>query len=567
MEQVTPTRRNFLKSASAATVAMVAAQPVVSRAATPAFQEQPAGTEILPRPDRITARFGLPGLIPLQYAGREWTASGVHVTAEPASQHGIPITVVHAAAKLTHLHVRWERKQRGSIWLLGDQWERGYGDLEWRGTVPNRVMPWYFLTFDGHSLDGYGVTVQPSVFCFWQQDPDGITLTLDLTSGGEPVALAERQLHACNVVTRKGSPEEPLAHAARKFCGMMCPSPRLPKGALFGSNDWNYAYGKNTAEGILRDADLIASLAPHGDVRPYVVIDDGYQDPTRFPSMSDLAAHIRQRHVRPGIWIRPLRAPQTAPRNWLLPRTRLGHSGGELPAFDPTIPEALEQILQSVATPVHWGYEFIKHDFTTFELFGRWGFDMRTGPAGPGWSFNDRSRTNAEIVRDLYLGIRRAAGEQTIVLACNTVGHIAAGIFESQRIADDTSGREWERTRRFGVNGLAQRIAQHRTFFHVDPDCVAITPAIGWRETSQWMDVVSRSGTSLFLSPQPDAITPEIKSAMRDAMAIVSQDAYGYPADPLQGTTPSRWQFERPKQIAKNYDWSGPEGASAFLAS
>lgn len=88
-------------------------------------------------------------------------------------------------------------------------------------------------------------------------------------------------------------------------------------------------------------------------------------------------------------------------------------------------------------------------------------------------------------------------------------------MFESQRIADDTSGHDWERTRRFGVNGLSHRIAQHRTFSHIDPDCVAITSDVGWRQTSQWMDVVARSGTSLFFSPAPAAVTPEIKSAMK----------------------------------------------------
>ena len=499
----------------------------------------------------------------MQYSGREWTAAGVRVTAEPVLKE-LPVTVSTETAKLTYLQLRWEGKIDESTRALGDQWERSYGDLEWRGTVPNRVMPWYFVTFDGQTLNGYGVKTQPSAFCFWQQDTEGITLTIDLRNGGEPVALGQRQLHACTVVARKGSREEPLAHAAREFCRVMCPAPRLPKGALFGSNDWNYAYGKNTAAGILRDADLIASLAPRGDVKPYIVIDDGYQDPTRFPSMQDLATGIRERRLRPGIWIRPLRAAQSAPPKLLLPQARMGRAGGNSPAFDPTIPEALEQILATVRTPMGWGYEFIKHDFSTVELFGQWGSGMMTGPARPGWSFNDRSRTNAEIVRDLYLAIRRAAGAQTIILGCNTVGHLAAGIFESQRIADDTSGREWERTRRFGVNGLAQRIAQHRTFSYVDPDCVAVTQAIGWRETSQWMDVVSRSGTSLFLSPQPDAITPEIKSAMQDAMAIASQDAYGYPSNPLQGTTPNRWIFTRPVQIARDYDWCGPDGASVF---
>ncbi len=556
-------RRAFLKSASAAIGAALTAQPSTAHGSAPTTPTKPAEIELLRNPDLVTARFGLRELVPMQPSGGEWTGGGVRVTAEPAARE-LPVTVEAETARPTYLHLRWKGSAGESIHALGDQWERAYGDLEWRGTVPNRIMPWYFLTYDGKFLNGYGVKTQPAAFSFWQQDPDGITLTIDLRSGGEPVALGQRQLHACTVVTRKGLPGEPLADAAQKFCRVMCPAPRLPQGALFGSNDWNYAYGKNTASGILRDADLLASLAPRGSVRPYVVIDDGYQDAARFPSMPRLADSIRERQLRPGIWIRPLRASAAASPRLLLPEARLAKSAGELPALDPTIPEALELILESVRMPVRWGYEFIKHDFSTVELFGQWGFDMTTGPARPGWSFNDRSRTNAEIVRDLYAGIRQAAGEKTVILGCNTVGHIAAGIFESQRIADDTSGRDWERTRRFGVNGLAQRIAQHRTFSHIDPDCVAITKDVGWRETSQWMDVVSRSGTSLFLSPAPDALTPEIKSAMRDAMAIASQSASGYPANPLQGTTPNEWQFQRPVQTTRRYDWCGAEGVSAF---
>jgi len=556
-------RRAFLQSASAATAAMLTSHLAAAQGTVPAGSRQQSGVEVLRNPDFITTRFGPRALTPMQHSAREWTGGGVRVTAEPAKQ-GLPVMVAAETARPTHLHLRWVGKPGESIHVLGDQWERSYGDLEWRGVVPNRVMPWYFITFDGHSLNGYGVATQPSAFCFWQQDPNGITLTVDLRSGGEPVALGQRPLHACTVVTRQGARGEPLAAAARGFCSLMYPAPRLPKGALFGSNDWNYAYGKNTAAGILRDADLITSLAPHGNVKPYVVIDDGYQDAVRFPSMPDLASGIRERHLRPGLWIRPLRAPEAASPKLLLPQTRLGKSAGALPAFDPTTPEALEQILETVRTPVRWGYEFIKHDFSTVELFGQWGSEMTMGPARPGWSFNDRSRTNAEIVRDLYLAILQAAGEQTVILGCNTVGHIAAGIFESQRIADDTSGRDWERTRRFGVNGLAQRIAQHRTFFHIDPDCVALTREVGWRETSQWMDVVSRSGTSLFFSPEPDAITPDVNSAMRDAMAVVSQNASGYPTDPLEGTTPGQWKFERPVQTTRQYDWCDAEGILAF---
>ena len=168
----------------------------------------------------------------------------------------------------------------------------------------------------------------------------------------------------------------------------------------------------------------------------------------------------------------------------------------------------------------------------------------------PGWHFHDRSRTNAEIIRDLYQAIRSAAGETTTILGCNTVGHLAAGIFESQRIADDTSGHDWERTRRYGVNGLSHRIAQHRTFSHIDPDCVAITSDVGWRETSQWMDVVARSGTSLFFSPEPAAVTPEIKSAMKDAHApCVTRRPRDIRVHPTRGTTPTEWQFSFPRRV------------------
>jgi alpha-galactosidase len=72
----------------------------------------------------------------------------------------------------------------------------------------------------------------------------------------------------------------------------MCPNPRLLKGSLFGINDWNYTYGKNTATGILRDADLIAVFVPTEDIRAHFVIDDGWQDAIRFPSMPELAGGL-----------------------------------------------------------------------------------------------------------------------------------------------------------------------------------------------------------------------------------------------------------------------------------
>ena len=55
----------------------------------------------------------------------------------------------------------------------------------------------------------------------------------------------------------------------------------------------------------------------------------------------------------------------------------------------------------------------------------------------------------------------------------------------ANRTGDDVSGRLWERTRRMGVNTLAFRLAQNRSFFIVDADCVPLTKAIEWKKTSQ----------------------------------------------------------------------------------
>ncbi len=257
------TRRNFIKTAATAAAALPASVSVSQAVQAPA-EATTSGMDLLRRPDAVSARLGR-SLVKLQYAAGEWTCPGVRVTAEPAKagDHGqLPVSVNNDGKDLTFLHLRWNGRQSEGLLAIGDHWERSYGDLEWRGTIPERVMPWYFLTFDGRRVNGYGVMTSPSAFCFWQRDGEGISLWIDLRNGGEATQLGSRELKACTVVTRMGPAGEPIWRAGQEFCKRMCPTPRLPAGPIFGVNDWNYAYGKNTAQGILRDSDLIATLSP-----------------------------------------------------------------------------------------------------------------------------------------------------------------------------------------------------------------------------------------------------------------------------------------------------------------
>lgn len=560
-----PTRRSFLRGVAAASGTLVASsQPAIASAAVgEGLADGSPGVGILRQPDRVIAYSGLDAAFPLTLQHEEWSRSGIVLALHPnGAGSEWTVALMAPSTPLSHLHLRWRLRAAPNVRCLGDAWERSYGDLEWRGIVPERVMPWYFLSFDGHVLSGYGVKTQPAAFCFWQMDQEGISLWLDIRNGGSPLSLGDRHLELATIVSRVSQPGETAFAAAQAFCRTMCPKPRLPAGALYGSNDWYYAYGKNTADGILRDADLIAEIAPSSGPRAFVTIDDGWQQPKRFPSMSDLAARIRGKGLRPGMWIRPLRAPVEANPSLLLPDARFGKLRPS-PAWDPTVPEAMEHVLESITGPVAWGYQLIKHDFSTFELFGRWGSSMGALPTDGRWQFSDRSRTNAEIVLAVYRALRKAAGENTVLVACNTVGHLGAGIFESQRIGDDTSGTNWERTRHMGVNTLAMRLPQHRTFFCADPDCVAVTTAVPWNETRQWLDLVSRSGTSLFISPGPGAVGRDQIAALKQAFELVG-NSHGNPEDWLETTAPQQWRFQSARSQLVRYEWSDGSGASPF---
>src|SRR5581483_5004824 len=213
-----------------------------------------------------------------------------------------------------------------------------------------------------------------------------------------------------------------------------------------------YAYGRNcSASDIERDAPLMAELAPAGANRPYMVIDDGWS-PTNtagpwdrgnagFPDMTALAAAIKKKGVRPGIWLRPLYTTAEVPASaQLRPR-----GNGRRATLDPSLPETLETVRQDMRRMASWGFELIKHDYTSFDLLGRWGSAMGAEMTDGGWHFADRSRTTAEIALALYRAIREAAGDAAII-GCNTFGHLAAGLFELQRTGDDTSGRYFNRT-------------------------------------------------------------------------------------------------------------------------
>jgi len=449
----------------------------------------------------------------------------------------------------------------GSV-VYGGDWERNYGDSGWfrigDSSAPHEGWkPWYFLVNDGKRTDGYGLMVQPNAFGAWKVSPDRLLLSLDVRAGSSPLELKGRTLKACTLVARRGKENETPFKAGQEFCRKMCPNPRLPKGPVYGYNDWNCAYGSNTATNFLADVAFIVELVKGEEVRPYVVVDDGWQRGKQGSpkttadkrwagvnekwgmEMDEFARRVKAMEAKPGLWYRPF----------------LPDDGIKTP-IDPTDPALEKRIRADVKRFVDWGFKLIKTDFITHDWNGKWGDQCAESPVArelPEWS--DRSRTTAEVVKGLYTALREAAGDQMVITGCNALDHFAAGLFEMQRTGDDTSGREWERTRKYGVNTLGLRAIHHGTFYAVDGDCFGLTKTdiIPWRLNSQWLDLVSRSGTALFVSWKRQLTTPEIRKALEESLRRAAKvQPVGEPLDWLQNIRPVRWRFG---DEIRTYNW------------
>jgi len=515
----------------------------------------------------------------------------------PAETTGVEIEFVQrgralsvdlvAVGGVSRVLLRWKRRLPGDVQILGDAWERTYGELSWRGHQAERPLPWMFLVHDREAATtwGAGVEVRGGAMAFWTVDPHGFSLWLDVRSGDSPVRPGSRRIHAATIHAVRGSERPFLVHGA--LTGLLCPDPLLPSTPLVGANNYYYAYGKDfDRHAVVRDARTIAELVGDHPVRPYGVVDDGWSPngtadgrpgtpgpwdrPRRpqFDEMNELADAVRAEGVRPGIWFRPLLRES-------LPAGGHGRARDGAYAMDPSDPAALEIVSADVSRFVNWGFEFIKHDFSTWDAFGRWGSAMGASITGRpwqpatephparGWEPADVTRTNAEVIVDLYRTIREAAGD-AVILGCNVIGHLAAGNTHAQRIGDDTSGLVWERTRRVGVNTLAFRLAQHGRFFVADADCVPSTRHTDWAKNRQFLDLIARSGTALFVSVDPATRTPAVDDDLAAALRLALDGGVPGGIEPLDwmtSTTPERWRGDG---TVVTYDWIEQAGADPF---
>ena len=92
---------------------------------------------------------------------------------------------------LRYVRITWDMPELAKdAYVLGDAFERGYGDLFW-GKPEGRKLFWYAAFSDKVKTFAYGVKTGCSAICYWEVGGDGLSLVLDVQNG----TLPDVQIH------------------------------------------------------------------------------------------------------------------------------------------------------------------------------------------------------------------------------------------------------------------------------------------------------------------------------------------------------------------------------------
>jgi len=447
------------------------------------------------------------------------------------------VIVYPSGSPVKFLKLRFEGDYESVQQVYGDQWERSYGDdapLEWRSVIPHREMPWFCYVKLNNKVVCYGVKTGADCFASFYVDTHGVTLFLDLKCGNQGTNLIE-PLTACEVVEMEGAEGEGAYSVARRFAFRMCDSPVLPSQPIFGVNDWYCSYGRNSRKSTAEGADFLMRVCEGVKHSPYVIIDDGWQlnrtygqgsyiggpwiPNDRFGNMTETSDDIHKRGAKAGIWFRPLLALGDMPEEAKLDRFS---AGGFI--LDPSHPFTLEQVECDARKITGCGYELLKHDFTSIDVFGSFsGFKIVHNLQR---KYHDNTKTTATIIKELYKAIQRGAGEADVI-GCNTVSHLTAGIHSVYRVGQDTSGRSFEWTRRNGVNSM-MRLPLNEAFYIVDPDCAPFTERVDIDVNLDFLEMCALTGVTTLASIAPNVLNDKQMQRMNGIFRMADANVERY---------------------------------------
>ena len=284
-------------------------------------------------------------------------ATDTHIdTIVNENQLELYITSTKDKPRFVELH--WDIETTTEQYILGDAWERSYGNLEFKSIKENnRYMPWYFIATDKNTSFCFGVKTGAKSFVSFKYDHSGITALVDCRNGGNGVHLNGRKVLLASFVFAEYEGDD-ITASLKDYCKKLCDNAILPKERIYGGNNWYYAYGKSSYKQIISDARLQVELASGIDNKPFQVIDDCWQKhrcegpwyPNRkFKDMKKLATEIKAIGARPGIWVRLLHN-----RDKALTKEMRNLRNGKRRYLDPTHPQVQDYIKNDIERIPLW---------------------------------------------------------------------------------------------------------------------------------------------------------------------------------------------------------------------
>lgn len=192
------------------------------------------------------------------------------------TKNSVAVFVQSPTLALKEVKLSWKVPAIKNAIVLGDAWERTYGNISWQSINASKKFPWYCVEHSNNSTTCFGVKTGCSVISYWQVANNNLQLNLDTRSGGNGVKMGTRMLHAVEIVTTKNEGDEKVFATVCRFCKQMCSVPRLAQQPVYGINDWYFAYGNNSAALILQHTSLLAPLVTNTSNLPFSVVDAGW---------------------------------------------------------------------------------------------------------------------------------------------------------------------------------------------------------------------------------------------------------------------------------------------------
>ena len=519
-------------------------------------------TSILRKPDFV---YGMTEETPLRFEEKVQDVCPIKYDLEFTGK-SVKVIVHPSGSPVKYLKLRYSGDFRGVEKVYGDNWERcglnAY--IEWRSVMAGRVLPWFCFLLRDNEMACYGVKTGGDAFSYFQVDAHGITLFINLCSGNEGADIKE-SITACEIVELFEDASEPYV-TAHKFAKMMCDNPVLPKEPIMGFNNWYWAYGDISFESVLAETDMLLEYTKGCKHKPYMIIDDGWQEyrviegstnggpwlPNhKFGDMKKMSDAIHAKGAKSGIWFRPLLTHEQVPEEVLFM-----NCNNNL-VMDPSHPYTLKKVYEDTKRIADWGFDLIKHDFTTIDGFGqqwltadRQDFQL----VAPNIKYYDKTKTTAMIYKNLYKLIQDAAGDAEVI-GCNAVGHLVAGIHSVYRTGNDTSGTAWEWSRRDGVNSLV-RTFLNNAFYNADPDCAPFTEKVDVDINLDYLEVCALTGMTTLASVTPNFLNEKQIKRMNAIFRMADEDKHRYIIkDFANNANPEIFASPDGKDV-KEFDWT-----------